>query len=477
MTNVEISDLADLDAFLLLRAPLSVESKDWWRSKTRNNRLILIVDAVNELYRRARDEEDRRAIRHLLFGRHRRAVIGFSRHANDLRSPAMPGGRQIIEVRLLPFSPEDRRRYLKEQGLDPKRALEAINAAGLTELSLNPHILSHILNILRAEPEAHLPRTRAGIFVRSLQQVEAKRLSAEDREIFRDDAPFSAVAEAAGLLAAPVTHGERSFNARDLAALLGRVWVRDRNLELKALAFSNTYWVRESEPRSVTRSALFQHDRLADFCLAYSFRRAPVPPDFLAHGEFDLGATLADWVGLQAAPIEAVNLVIDYCNAHRRGELLIDCVEANRGALTREARGRIWHHVAWLFTRSADIRLQIIDKLPHLSRLSRREILCYGLERTFSELNPAFGGDAADAFLGGAFTIKLWRRLQRGYRASRYVASSSITATTPQSSEIEEQDRQVDRSTPRRWTRGSCRRAATWSSRRTASEKNAAGDA
>ena len=413
-----LKELNDIDGFLRKRAPHCVQSDRWWNDKIRKDRLVLVVDAVNELYRLAQDEDDRLGIKSLIFGHHKRTSFCFCRNSGDIEASSRPGGREVVGIELLRLSAAGREFFLKECGLEPRTALGRLEDAGLLELSENPHVMSYIIKLLIAAPDSPLPRTRAAIFKQSLHILETKRLNDEERIVFRDNCPLIDIAKAAGLLAAPIDNPDRIFNAREVFPILKKVWQYDQYIERKAQIFFGTYWIYETVTASVTKPAKFQHDRLSDFCLALAFIEWNFPPYFMFDEKLSLESSIADWIGLKDQPTDFVEILMKLCETFRRPEILVEVVTANHGALPLVVRNRIWKYLNSIFIRSRTARLRILDRLNQLSRPTRREFIRNGLMRLFEQNKDVFN-EAVETFLEGTFDQKLWQKIVRAKRGLR----------------------------------------------------------
>jgi hypothetical protein len=108
-------------------------------------------------------------------------------------------------------------------------ARAAIEDAGLAEAAVNPLVLSRIVDLLLAprEARAKLPRSRAGVLMRTFEHVAGKRglLGQAKSQAPAELAP--AVAAAASLCAMFGRHDEKErlrFRLADLASLLAQSW-------------------------------------------------------------------------------------------------------------------------------------------------------------------------------------------------------------------------------------------------------------
>ena len=165
----------------------------------------------------------------LVFGNHRCPVVATTRSAGEFDD--WSALRTVEPLELPPFAVEQINAFLADNDLDVRMARAAIEDAGLEEAAVNPLILRHIVDLLLAPREtgAKLPRSRAGVLMRTFEHAAGKRglLAQAKSQAPAELAP--AVAAAASLCAMFGSNDRNEnrgvrFRLIDLAGLLAQSW-------------------------------------------------------------------------------------------------------------------------------------------------------------------------------------------------------------------------------------------------------------
>ncbi|WP_433926336.1 HEAT repeat domain-containing protein [Sorangium cellulosum] len=391
------------DLIIALR-PNEVGEERWWKTQTKKGRVVVLIDAWNEIQRRYAGERDLfRVLRALLFGNHRFNVLVTSRDDLDdevegLRVPE----RYVLE----PLSVEETEAFLRHWDIDSQHGMRAIRAAGLESTASNPYLLSLVVGLLRDAPGQALPRTRAGLFERTLDEA-GRRLSDAEKHLREEGLDLGAALSSCAI--ASLVGGTLAVSRRDLVSLLRRVWP-DRPVDAVIDALADRH-LAIRQPGPFGELIALVHESLRDFGLALTFRdrAAPEWAYLPKHAE----QVLADWVGLQADPDVAAHAVMPVAARRGRFDLLVDVLMANGSALSDATRQALWWTVGEGLTQGQTVATRACERLALLPRSAAREALQNGVLRPIVRTFPEMEDALRDALLEQRLDAARFRRIQR----------------------------------------------------------------
>ncbi|MGJ5140564.1 HEAT repeat domain-containing protein, partial [Bradyrhizobium oligotrophicum] len=385
---LDVHGAANADHIGLLRRlrPAAVAEKKW-KSDLKHGRIIVIVDGLNEIRLRYGRETLWKAVEQIVIGNHPCPVMATTRALGDMDDWVALRSIELMELR--PFADEEVDAFLSDAGLDVGAARSAIEDAGLTEPATNPLVLSHIVDLLLSPGDVgtKLPRSRAGVLMRTFEHVAEKRGLID---LKRGQAPVElapAIAAAAALCVifdpqSAETGRDLRFNLAELHSLLALSWPDAVQPDWTNL-LTDMHLAR-MVTAAAGNEAEFAHQTLIDLAVALLFRGRELP-DFLILDRPDLAQTIGDWVGLHADPELAVNQAIDFAQRHYRPDLLVDVAAANDGILTPAQREMLWAAIGVGLAGSRRMRDRTADRLAELSTSLARSAIGFGLFSTISK--------------------------------------------------------------------------------------------
>ncbi len=365
---------AGSEALLRALRPATVGEQKW-KSDLKHGRIIVFVDGLNEIGLRRDQASAWKIAKQLAFGNHRCPVVATTRGAGEFDD--WSALRVVEPLELPPFADEQIDAFLADSGLNLEQARAAIDDAGLTEAAVNPLVLRLIVDLLLAPREVgvELPRSRAGVLMRTFEHVAGKRDLLKQAKP-QTPAELSPAIVTAAALCAMFGRSDRKvkrelrFRLADLSALLAQAWPEAAEPEWAHVPTDMHLARIAAEPAG--EEAEFVHPTLIDFAIALLFRGRP-PPEFLTLDRPDLAQTFGDWVGLHAEPETAVGEAIDFAGASHRPDLLIDVASADDGMLSNASRESLWTAIGrglagprGMRDRAADrTRRALADARPH----------------------------------------------------------------------------------------------------------------
>jgi len=294
-----------------------------WNARARKGHIVLIIDGINDLERWYPNSPIKNLVDRILLGSHPFPVVATSRRELE-ENYVLDAFRKIDRLMLDVFDDTAQRFYLNENGVDPNEGMNTLEAARLDELTGNP-LLLHLATLLLAQGNSEeLPRSRAGLFLRTVHHAE-KSLTAKEKIAFEQTPSLTAIISAAAVIAALHPNLQGSFTRQELNLLLSRVWSCD-NIATSIDAFLGCYLV-ENFPTPTSSTHQFIHDSIVDFGMAMVLRGGP-PPLLALLPKTGLDNLLGDWVGLQDNIQDAVEITIAFAERHYAHDLLVDIVAA-----------------------------------------------------------------------------------------------------------------------------------------------------
>ncbi|MGD8451870.1 MAG: HEAT repeat domain-containing protein [Phycisphaerae bacterium] len=341
-------------AEFVLQAKPSHFPQDDWRQIVEDNRLVLIIDAVNELQRTVSEGQWDFLLR-LLAGGHPTPVLATSRYAVDpLQTPGQ-GLRDVETLDLDELTEDQILAYLARRGLsDGDEHLRAFRAAGIELAARNPYLLKLLTDLLQYQLEGsqtrEIPRTRAELLLATvLRPIREHRLKPAEVDLANTGLSMEAVLTAAATTL--YASGGQQARLADVRDALVRVWPDREAVEQAIVAFFDTQMADLAEDSGGDKVFRLTHDSLRDFGLALGWREAS-PPDFVFHPGH-LNQCFADWVGMPPragsdGDSDADELALTYLNELARlgsWEIMSDVLGANRGRLSEQTRSEYWEAI------------------------------------------------------------------------------------------------------------------------------------
>lgn len=393
----------DVGSLVLALRPNEIGNERWWKAQVRKGRVVVIVDAWNEILRWVEGKPDLALrLRALLFGNHRFNVLVTSRDELDqdigLRTPE----RYALD----PLSPGETEAFLVNSGVDPAEGMRAIEASGLELAAVNPFLLKLAVGLLREAPHRALPRTRAGLFERTIDDAGRRLGAAEKRG---REQGFDLAAALGGCSVLSLTSGTLTVRTSDLAQLLRRVWP-DQPVETLIHALADKHLATRRVGRFGETLTLI-HDALRDFGVALAFREVAVPSwAYMAERADHLPA---DWVGLQADPDSAALGVMAEAIAHRRFDMIVDVLMANGTTLQDATRQALWSAAGEGLIQGRFVASALCERLARLPGTAVRESLNGGMLRPILRQMPDVERALRAALLGRRLDGTAFLRLLR----------------------------------------------------------------
>ncbi len=424
----------DVRSLVLAMRPNEICNERWWKAQVKKGRVIVIVDAWNEILHFVEGKPNlARLLRALLFGNHRFNVLVTSRDELDQESGLRTPERYAID----PLYPTETEAFLVNGGVDPLEGMRAIEASGLELAAVNPFLLKLAINLLREAPQQALPRTRAGLFERTIDEA-GRRLGGTEKQGREQGFDLAATLSGCSLLS--LTSGTLTVRTSDLARMLRRVW-HDQPVETLIHALTDKHLAMRRVGQ-FGESLTLIHEALRDFGLALAFRDVAVPSwAYMAERTDHLPA---DWVGLQADPDSAALSVMSEAIAHRRYDVIVDVLMANGTMLLDPTRQALWSAAGEGLSQGRVVASALCERLALLPATAAREALRSGLLRSLSRQMPEAESAVRGALLGRRLDGATFQRILRA-RARRQLGSGPgiargdrRTAATTSSAEVQE---------------------------------------
>jgi hypothetical protein len=343
-----------LDAPLLRRLPDSSDPIDLlranrpneidealWRARLRRGRILILIDAVDELEFRYKNTRQWKAILRLLKGPHQFTVVATSRSVPDDILEEEDAWDDLNIAHILSLTRDEASNYLTSRGLQPNRALSQIRGANLDTLAVRPLFLSiiadHLLNTGGA-----LPHSRAGLLLAACVSAGKRSAPLVPRRLREIGLGVDAAFTAAMLLIFTKTLPE--ISSLDLARTLQLVWQDEQFDDIRRVVDAlSVHHLVVTNTNAQTVSIRPLHDCFVEFALASIWRHSEPPAWALLRP--DLEHVLGDWVGLQSNPSNAALRGAELSFQNQRPEQVIDVLVANHGVIDYRTKVDLWRQV------------------------------------------------------------------------------------------------------------------------------------
>ncbi|MEU5366297.1 HEAT repeat domain-containing protein [Streptomyces sp. NPDC005925] len=413
-----------------------------WKKHVTKNRVVFLVDALNELGREFEFDEtpEGRFIWQLVAGSHDFTVLATSRgRVDDLDRTVL---RDVETLSIEPLGEQDIETYLgmrggsaadgpscdgSENGGSAADALTEIKTGDMLGVASNPFMLSLLTDWLlgtRSVPDRKIPRSRADLLQETVVRPHSEgRLGTAraEKEAAKRGLGMKAALCAAALAAITTGKGNADFLDVDVEALLGRVWQDEEAIAHTVKTFLETQMVEPvGDPEEGQYSLM--HPAFVDFGLALAWQNTSPPPVVLDPGYLD--QCLGDWVGLQPDPDTAVRGLLAEGAKPLPPELIVDVLLANRGVLGDEAREMLWRRLGECFTQGRQTRDRLAGALAGVPAAVLRDGLQRGLLRALQAADPQFADIVQAALWNGLLDAASLQRLRRTHQRSKREATA-----------------------------------------------------
>ncbi|WP_052844936.1 HEAT repeat domain-containing protein [Streptomyces sp. NRRL S-31] len=396
--------------------PAGVDEK-LWKAHVKKSRVVFLVDALNELEREFEGEPEWQFIWELAAGSHDFTVLATSRREiDDLDVTAL---RDVETISIEPLGEQDIETYLGMRDGSATEALAEIRSGDMLGVASNPFMLSLLTDWLlgtRSVKDREIPRSRADLLRQTVVRPNSEgRFGKAEKDAAKRGLGMEA-ALCAAALAAMTGKGSADFLARDVEALLGRVWDDGDRIAHTVKAFLDTQMVEPAGDADDGRYSLI-HPAFVDFGLALAWHNTPPPPVMLDPVHLD--QCLGDWVGLQPDPDGAVDALLAQDAKPLPPELVADVLLANRAVLGDEARGKLWRHLGRCFHQGRQTRDRLAGALASLPPTVLRDGLQRGLLRAVNSRDPEFADDIFAGLWNGSLDAQTLQRLRRTHQRNK----------------------------------------------------------
>jgi HEAT repeat protein/nucleoside phosphorylase len=396
----------DAKELILRGRPVEVDEA-LWKSRAKKQRLVLLIDGVNELRRLYADTPRWATILSLLAGNHPFPVVATSRQ--QVEELEEIDQRDVTLLSLERLSKDEVEAYVKHRGLDPAATLTQITAHKMEGATWNPFFLKLLVDHLLSGVNPEFPRSRAALLEMTIRHAMGPgKLAPEEQGLKEQGLDLHAVVCSAAL----VMLARRDLKAlkRDVVELLERVWGESTAVHHIAEAFLETHMVERLES---TGSFEFLHEALIDFGLSLGFRDSP-PPAFAFNPEIT-DQFLGNWVGLARDPDAAAQFLLQRVHEERRPDLLFDVILANRGILAEATQEALWTAAGEGLTTHTgrpirDASARHLAAFPHEIRLEGIKYQVHGALRVDE---PEVAEQVHHALLRGTMSAEWLQRVRR----------------------------------------------------------------
>ncbi|MEV6963302.1 HEAT repeat domain-containing protein [Streptomyces sp. NPDC051207] len=396
--------------------PSGVDEK-LWKAHVKKNRVVFLVDALNELEREFDGTSEWKFIWQLVAGSHDFTVLVTSRSkVDDLDRTVL---RDVETLSIEPLGEQDIETYLGMRDGSASEALTEIKTGDMLGVASNPFMLSLLTDWLlgtRSVKDRKIPRSRADLLRETVVRADSEgrfgKVKAE-KEAAKRGLGMEAALCAAALAAITTGRGNADFLALDVEVLLGRVWDDGDAVAHTVKAFLDTQMVEPVGDAADGQYSLL-HPAFVDFGLALAWQSTSPPPVVLDPGYLD--QCLGDWVGLQSDPDGAVLGLLDLLARDAKPlppELVVDILLANRGVLSDEVRGVLWRQLGECFGLGRQTRDRLAGALAGVPPTVLRDGLERGLLRALNADDPVFADIVLAALWNGSLDPQALQRLRQ----------------------------------------------------------------
>ncbi|MGC0327622.1 HEAT repeat protein/nucleoside phosphorylase [Streptomyces sp. SAI-170] len=406
-----------IEEFAKALRPSEVAEK-LWKTRVKHHRLVFLVDALNELEREFHGTAAWKFIWRLVAGSNGFTVLATSRtETDDLAGTSLRG---VETLSIEPLGEQDIETYLEMRDGSATDALAEIRSGDMLGVASNPFMLSLLTDWLlgtRSVKDRAIPRSRADLLRATVVRPRTEgRFATAEKDAAKRGLGMEAALCAAALAAITTGKGNADFLARDVEALLGKVWDDRDEIARTVRAFLDTQMVQPVGDALDGQYSLM-HPAFVDFGLALAWQNTGLPPVVL--DPLYLDQCLGDWVGLQPDPDSAVIDLLAIGAKPLPPELMVDVLLANRGVLGDEVRGMLWRRLGSCFHQGRQIRDRLAVALAGLPQTVLRDGLQRGLLRTVNAKAPELADDIFAALWNGSLDAQSLQRLRRTYERNK----------------------------------------------------------
>ncbi|SER37702.1 NACHT domain-containing protein, partial [Actinokineospora terrae] len=398
--------------------PSGIDEK-LWKAHVKKNRVVFLVDALNELEREFDGTPEWKFTWQLVAGSHDFTVLATSRRgADDLDRTVL---RDVETVAIEPLAEQDIETYLGMRDAAATEALDEIRSGDMLGVASNPFMLSLLTDWLlgtRSVKDREIPRSRADLLRETvIRPYGDGRFGKVEKDAAERGLGMEAALCAAALAAITTGKGNADFLARDVSALLTRVWDNPDDATHAVAAFLDTQMVELVGDPAEGQYTLI-HPAFVDFGLALAWQKTSPPPVVLDPTYLD--QCLGDWIGLQPDPDSAVLTLLEPAAKPLAPELMVDILLANRGVLGEQVRGLLWRQLGACFSMGRQTRDRLATALAGLPPSGLRDGLQRGLLRDEEAKDSQFADDIRAALWTGSLDAQSLQQLRRTrYRNKR----------------------------------------------------------
>lgn len=404
--------LKDVRTFVRQSRPRLVPER-YWKSQSKQGKVVILVDAINEVFREFSSGRRCHLVQNLLTGSHDFTVVATTRQpdqdAGELRPIRRLTTRELTALQVEAF--------LKELNLAPTACLTRLQAIGLGELSRSPLILSALSEFLTSTAAMEgLPLSRAGLLRHAvLRNLDNARISPAVRADIEEGLDVKAAWAAAAVCS--FFNNSSTFTRQEAATLLDRCDSEGRLRDLLDL-FLETGPVERTPSANALEPSSFSlsHSRFVELGMAQGWGEGD-PPDITLNNNY-FGGFSADWCALQSDPKAAIwRLVNKDAVQNHRFEILTDILIANKALLDDDLENRIWEILAKAFTLPMRDQVRLANALNSLPPSRVLDGLAHGLLSGLVSDYPAIVNEVEEALLSGRLDGRTFQRIFR--RGSR----------------------------------------------------------
>ena len=382
---------------------------DLWKSHTKKNKpkIIIFIDALNEIHTAYKDTDRWEFILNLLEGNHRFCVVATSRNQIEKLSVEQ---RNISFLSIHPLREYEIEEYLRKEHQQVEHTLDLITSSGLISAASNPFLLSLISKFAKNNTDNssnNWPRSRAQVLLNSWKSELEKKYTAIG---LTDEALLSCVALISFIFKEHEQH-EEQIPISNIRELLNKVWFDHPNLVDEAVSHFCDYHLVETYEDESYRLV---HDSLIEVGIAQILIKNNPSSFPLIALERDKSDTLiGDWVALHPDPDQAASIAIVKCNEYFSGDILVDIITAASGVLSEKTLDDLWTAIGSSFSSGLNSGYKTGLALQTMPVNLIKQGVRHGLLREYNKKLPKLAPLVKEALFEGWFTALLPRKLYR----------------------------------------------------------------
>ena len=396
----------EVHEFIKSLCPNTVDS-DLWKSRSRKNKakIVIFIDAINEIYANYKNTDQWQFILNLLQGNHRFCVLATSRYKlDDLSNDE----RDIEFLSIQPLRNHEIERYLRANNLPVKQTLDHISAAGLSGTANNPFLLTLITRFAQTEESKNhsdWPHSRAEL----LQKTWTTKLSQQHIDAgLSDQALLSCVA----LISFVLDRSNKYIPLNNVTTLLGKVWKGQENL----VAEAKNHLTNHHLVKIHNNAYQLIHDSLIELGLAQLFiAKDSNQIPLIALKSDKLDTFIGDWVALHNDPDKAALMAKELAWESFSIELLIDIIVADSGILSEETLVELWQAVGYGLSGNRTVSDNVASQLQLLPINVVKQGLRCGLLDGWKKRNPWIAEKINNSLHSGNLSVGYITKLKRQY--------------------------------------------------------------